>query len=240
MDPINDGIMMLLDEVTFKGNVLGLISADGLDWGGDDPTETDLNAAQRRDGPVKSLITAPGTDVLTFQMIQLIAEEIAKIAGGTVVGEVYSGPQKVAKQEGAMTIKTGTGQTITIPKVSLWGNIRGGLGGTKNLYLASNAKILSQEGVAPYSIGPTAPAVSVSESELSFLATGQTQVVRISASGAVSLSAAPSGFTFAQDGNYLVITAANNTGAARTGIVTLTLVADPTKTATIALSQAGV
>ena len=82
MDPINDGIMMLLDEVTFKGNVLGLISADGLDWGGDDPTETDLNAAQRRDGPVKSLITAPGTDVLTFQMIQLIAEEIAKIADG--------------------------------------------------------------------------------------------------------------------------------------------------------------
>ena len=82
--------------------------------------------------------------------------------------------------------------------------------------------------------------VSVSESELSFLATGQTQVVRISASGAVSLRAAPSGFTFAQDGNYLVITAANNAGAARTGTVTLTLVADPTKTATIALSQAGV
>ena len=81
MNPINDGIMMLLDEVTFKGDVLGLISADGIDWGGDDPTETDLNAAQRRDGPVKSLITAPGTDVLTFQMIQLIAEEIAKIAG---------------------------------------------------------------------------------------------------------------------------------------------------------------
>lgn len=239
MDPINDGIMMLLDEVTFKGDVLGLISADGLDWGGDDPTVTDINAAQLRSGPVKSLITAPGTNVITFQMIQLIAEEIEKIAGGTVVGEVYHGPEEVTKQEGPMTIKTGTGQTISIPKAFLWGNIRGGLGGTKNMYLAANARIISQKGVVPYTIGPTAPAVSVSESSLSFLASGQTQVVRISASGAVSLSAAPSGFTFAQDGNYLVITAANNTGVARTGTVTLTLVADGSKTATIELSQAG-
>ena len=63
--------------------------------------------------------------------------------------------------------------------------------------------------------------------------------MRISASGAVSLSAAPSVFTLAQDGNYLVITAANNTGAARTGTVALTVGDAGSKTATIKLSQAG-
>ena len=73
---------------------------------------------------------------------------------------------------------------------------------------------------------------------MSFLAAGGSKVVRVSASGLISLSAAPAGFTLAQDGNFLVITAANNTGAAKSGSITLTLVSDNTKTATIALTQA--
>ena len=120
----------------------------------------------------------------------------------------------------------------------MYGKVRGQLGGTNNLYINTVAKILAQQGVPPYSIGPTVPDVKAGESELSFPSAGGTQVVRISASGAVAISGTPAGFTLAQDGNYLVITAAANAGAERTGTLTITLVSDNTKTATITLTQA--
>lgn len=236
--PINDGFMMLLDEVSFGGKVIGLISADGLTWGGDDPTIFDLNAAQLRNGPVKSLVTAPGTDQFTFQMIQLIAENMQDILGGDINGENFSAPETVQTKEDVMTIKAGTGQTIFIPKASMYGKVRGQLGGTNNLYINTVAKILAQRGVPPYDIGPTVPDVKAGESELSFPALGGTKVVRISASGAVAISGTPAGFTLQQDGNYLVIVAAENSGTERTGTLTITLVSDNTKTATIALTQA--
>jgi len=236
--PINDGFMMLLDEVSFGGKVIGLISADGLTWAGDDPTIFDLNAAQLRGGPVKSLVTAPGTNQLSFQMIQLLAENMQDIMGGDIAGDNYEAPESIQTKEDVMTIKTGTGQTISIPRASMYGVVRGQLGGNNNLYIMTTAKILSQLGVKPFSIGPTLPDVQVSESALSFLAAGGTEVVRISASGAVTISTPPAGFSIAQDGNYLVVTAAANAGAERSGALTFTLVSDNTKTVTIALTQA--
>lgn len=237
-NPINDGFMMLLDEVTFGGKVLGLISAEGLTWGGDDPTMFDLNAAQLRNGPVKSIVVAPGTDQLTFQMIQLVAENMQDILGGDINGENFSAPESVQTMEDVMLIKTGTGQTITIPKASMYGKVRGQLGGTNNLYINTVAKILAQKGVSPFSMGPTVPDVNVSEGALVFPATGGSQVVRISASGAVTISGTPAGFSLAQDGNYLVITATANSGVERTGALTVTLASDNTKTTTITLTQA--
>ncbi len=237
-NPINDGYMMLLDEVSFGGKPIGLISADGLTWGGDDPTIFDLKAAQQRNSPVKSLVTDPGTDQFTFQMIQLIAENLQDILGGDINGENFSAPEIFQTKEGPLVIKTGTGQTITVVKASLYGKLRGQLGGTNNLYVNTTAKMLSQAGVSPFSIGPTVPDVSVSESAMSFPKEGGTQVARISASGAVVISGTPAGFTLAQDGNFLVVTAAANSGAAREGTLTIKLVSDNTKVATIALSQA--
>lgn len=240
MNPINDGYMMLLDEFLFDGKVMGLISSDGISWAGDNPTYNKLMAAQKRNGPVKKVMTEAGTNVLTFQMIQMVAENCAVIAGGSVNGEVWNAPETVNLKEGVASIRTGTGQTITIPRMSLSGVVRGKLGNSENLHLDCEAEILAPlAGGSPFSIGPTTPSVDVSEASLDFPKAGSTEVVRISASGAVTLSAAPAGFTLAQDGNYLVITAANNTGTARTGTLTITLVADPSKTATIALNQLG-
>lgn len=240
MGTINDGYMMLLDEFMFNGKVLGLVSGDGLDWGGDKPNYNKLMSAQKRNGPVKKVMTEAGTNVISFKMIQMIAENCVTIAGGTANGEVWNAPETVKIQEGKASIKTGTGQTITIPRMSISGVTRGKLGGSDSLYLECEAEILAPlAGGSPFSIGPTTPSVDVSEASLDFPKAGSTEVVRISASGAVTLSAAPAGFTLAQDGNYLVITAANNTGTARTGTLTITLVADPSKTATIALNQLG-
>jgi len=238
MNTINDGFMLLLDEVSFGGKVIGLISADGITWGGDDPEIFSLMAAQLRNGPAKQIATSPGTDEFSFQMIQLLAENMQDILGGDINGESFQAPDMIQTKEGILVIKTGTGQTITVPKASMHGKVRGQLGGTNNLYINTTATILGQKDVSPYSIAPTTPGVMASEEELIFPADGGVQVVRISASGTVSLSAAPAGFSLAQDGNYLVVTAAANTGSEKTGTITVSLVADNTKTTTISLTQA--
>lgn len=238
MNSINDGFMMLLDEFIFDGKVMGLISADGINWGGDNPTYNKLMAAQKRNGPVKKVMTEAGTNVLTFQMIQMIADNCVSIAGGTANGEVWNAPETVQLKEGMAFIKTGTGQTITVPRMSLSGVTRGKIGNSENLHLECEAEILlPTSGGSPFSIGPTVPSVSVSEDTLDFPKAGGVQVLRISASGAVALSTVPAGFTLGQDGNYLVVTAANNTGVARTGTLTVSLVSDSTKTVSITLNQ---
>lgn len=238
-EPINDGYMMLLDELIIGGKTIGNISEEGIDWGGDKPTFNKLVAAQKRNGAVKKVLANPGTNLLTFQMIQMVAQNIADLAGGTVVGEVWNAPANAVTLGGAVSIKTGTGQTILIKNSSTSAVVRGKLGNTGNLYLDTEVEFMApSDGSSPYSINPTAAAVTVDSETLSFPATGGSKVVRVSASGVISLSAAPAGFTLAQDGNFLVITAANNTGAAKNGSITLTLVSDGTKKATISLSQA--
>lgn len=238
-EPINDGYMMLLDEIIINGKTIGNISEEGVDWGGDKPTFNKLVAAQKRNGPVKKIISNPGTNLLTFQMIQLMSQNIADLMGGTVVGESWDAPANMSAIEGAVSIKTGTGQTITIKKATTSAVVRGKLGNTGNLYLDTEVEFLSPaDGSSPYAIDPTTTALTVDQESLSFLAAGGSKVVRVSASGLISLSAAPAGFTLAQDGNFLVITAANNAGAAKSGTITLTLVSDNTKTATIDLTQA--
>jgi len=172
-------------------------------------------------------------------MIQLMAQNIADLAGGTVVGEVWNAPANMSLIEGAASIKTGTGQTVSIKKLSVSAVPRGKMGNTGNVYLDCEAEMIApSDGSSPYSIAPTGAGLTVDQQSLSFLAAGGSKVVRVSASGLISLSAAPAGFTLAQDGNFLVITAANNAGAAKSGSITLTLVSDNTKTATIALTQA--
>jgi len=238
-EPINDGYMMLLDELIINGKTIGNISEEGVDWGGDKPTYNKLVAAQKRNGIVKKVLSNPGSDILTFQMIQLNAQNMVNVAGGTAVGEVWNAPSKKVLITGPASIKTGTGQSIVFKEVALGAEVRGKLGNSGNLYMDCEAEMISpSDDSSPFSIEPTVAGLTVDQESLSFLAAGGSKVVRVSASGLISLSAAPAGFTLAQDGNFLVITAANNAGAAKNGSIILTLVSDNTKTATIDLTQA--
>jgi len=239
MEPINDGFMMLLDEFSLGGVVLGCISSDGVDWAGDKPTVTTLNAAQKRSGPVKRIISAPGSDELTYQMIEMVAEKIKTVAGGTFTGETYFAPDTKVMLEGAAQIKTGTGQTISIPKSSTMAVVRGKLGTTGNLYCDCTTTFLAPlDGSKPYSIGPTIPAVTTEFDALSFAAAGESKLIRISASGAVQITGLPTGYTMAQEGNYLMITApANSTQIAVAATLTIALASDANTKATIAIAQ---
>lgn len=240
MEKVNDGHIMLLDELVMGGKTIGLISQEGIDWGGDKPTYNKLFAAQRRGGPVKKVLATPGTNMFTFQMIQLLAENCVALAGGTATGDKWDAPSDVVTIEGPAQIKTGTGQLIDIKMLSLNAVVRGKLGNSGNLYLDCEAEVITPtDGTSPFSIGMAEPYVSVDNSTVQFVKAGGTKVVRMSSSGALTVSAAPAGFTIVQDGNFLVITAAANDGSTvKTGTITLTLATDSAKTATIELTQA--
>ena len=51
----HDGFIYGLESFVFDGKELGLISNDGLDWGGDEPSTNKIWAAQKRSAPVKEI-----------------------------------------------------------------------------------------------------------------------------------------------------------------------------------------
>ena len=99
--------------------------------------------------------------------------------------------------------------------------------------------LTSGDDSAPFKIVETKPFIEVNPTELTFKKAGETKVVDISASGAFSMSAAPAGFTAEAKGGRVLITAANNTGAQRTGKITFQLKADPSKKVDVNLTQQG-
>jgi hypothetical protein len=84
---------------------------------------------------------------------------------------------------------------------------------------------------------PAVESVTVAPTAMTFDAAGEAIVAAVTASSAFTVEITGTGFTKATVGNAITVTAAANTGAQRTGSVTITVTADPTKTATIALTQ---
>ena len=67
----HDGFIYGLESFVFDGKELGLISNDGLDWGGDEPSTNKIWAAQKRSAPVKEIEENPGTSEIEFDLIEL-------------------------------------------------------------------------------------------------------------------------------------------------------------------------
>lgn len=107
------------------------------------------------------------------------------------------------------------------------GLIRGKLGNSGNLYMDCEAEMLSPaDGSSPYSIEPTTPGSDGGRRQEIFRR-GGTKVLRVSASGPLTLSGSHTSFAVAQDGNCLVITKGDNgTSSPKTGTL-LTLASDP-------------
>ncbi len=83
----NDGYIMLLDAAVFNNKKIGVISDEGIDWGGDAAEYIRLWGAQVRKAPVKKIKKKDGTNVLKFTLIELLAQNCADVMGGTVNGE---------------------------------------------------------------------------------------------------------------------------------------------------------
>lgn len=238
---MNDGYIMLLDQLIFNGVKIGNISADGIDWGGEKAEYIKLFAAQQRNGPVKKIRKKGATNILSFKLIELLPDNCKAVMGGTVSGKGWKAPSDSVTLEGPVVIKSGTGQTIKVAKMSLDGAVRGKLGGDEALGIDCELEMLQpSDGGSPFEIGETVPAIDANPKSLDFVKGGEMKVVNIDASGPFSISEAPTGFSVRADGGKISVTATpNGTTSPRNGKLIFTLKDHTEKSVTVSLTQSG-
>ena len=126
----HDGYIYGLEAFIFNGKELGLISNDGLDWGGNEPSTVEIWAAQKRSAPAKEIEENPGTSVVEFDLIELKPENLVQVMGGTISknGKRWNAPAKRVKLEGSAKIRSADGAETDVAKVSLLGYPKGKFG----------------------------------------------------------------------------------------------------------------
>lgn len=237
---VNDGYIMLLDALMFNDKKIGVISDEGIDWGGDSAEYIKLWGAQVRNAPVKKIKKKGGTNILKFTLIELLPQNCKDVMGGTVNGARWDAPADSVSLTGALKILAGTGQTIDIKNITLDGLVRGKIGGDSALGIECELEMLKPaDGGSPFAMYPTEPFISAAPLQLSFAKTGESKVVEINASGPFTAGVLPAGFSMEIVNGRITVTASANTGAARNGSVEFTLASDPGKKVTVTLTQAG-
>ena len=154
-----DGIILLLAAIKFKGKPIGLISEDGVDWGGDAPQYAEVVAAQTR-SVVKKLLRRAGTTTLTFRLIELNVQNLVDVVGGTIDQtnpNKWHAPVTPVLQEGELELETVTGQLIEASKVSLSSNFTGSIGGDDPLGVEVTVSVLNDGTNSPFSVDNSAP-----------------------------------------------------------------------------------
>jgi hypothetical protein len=235
----NDGIVVLLDALVFNDKKIGYVSEDGIDWGGDAAEYIRIWAAQKRNAPVKKIKKKAATNVITFNLIELLPQNCADVMGGDVSGEKWNFPSDSVMLEGPLKILSGTGQTIEIYNVSLDGAIRGTLGGDDPLRIECEMEMeLPASGGSPGCMYPTEPAISINPETLNFESSGGEKTATIDATGPFKVGTVPDGFTVEVKNNgTVVVKTEQNSGEQKSGSVEFTLQADSSKKATLNLSQ---
>lgn len=155
-----DGIILHLAKLTIATKEIGLISEEGVDWGGDEPQYTEVVAAQTR-SVVKKILKKAGTNVMTFKLIELKVQNLINVMGGeadVATPEKWLAPNSPVTIEGPLKLEAVTGQIVEATKVSLSGSIRGTIGGDDPLSVDCEVTIINDGLTSPFSITNTAPA----------------------------------------------------------------------------------
>ena len=154
-----DGIILLLAKVKFGGKVIGLISEDGVEWGGDDPEYVEVVAAQTR-SVVKKLLKKAGTTEFTFKLIELKVQNLVDVVGGTADANnsKWNAPAIPVLKEGELEIEAVTGQIIEAAKATLSSKFSGTIGADDPVGVDVTITVLSDGSTSPFSIDNTAVA----------------------------------------------------------------------------------
>ena len=152
-----DGILLHLAKLTFDSKEVGLISEDGVEWGGSDPEYSEVWSAQTR-SVVKRVLKKAGTDVMSFRLIQLKTQNMVDVMGGTAAAGKWTAPAVPVEKEGKLEIETVTGQKIEVQNASMTSQHRGTIGGDDPLGVACEIIVLRDGTTSPYSIDNSEPA----------------------------------------------------------------------------------
>lgn len=153
-----DGIILHLAKLTIAEKEIGLISEDGVDWGGDEPQYTEVVAAQTR-SVVKKVLKKAGTNVMKFKLIELKVQNLVNVMGGSADGVAagkWLAPNTPVLIEGPLKLETVTGQVVEAAKVSLSGSVRGSIGGDEPLNVECEVTVINDGKTSPFSIDNTA------------------------------------------------------------------------------------
>lgn len=119
MADTSNGLMYGVAAVKFKTSeggekTLGWLDENGMQPAGNAPTFMDVNAAQVTDGPVDSIMTNPGSDAFTMNLIQLNAENMVNVFGGKKEADgSYTPPTKMVAN-GVLTITMHSGHSYRV------------------------------------------------------------------------------------------------------------------------------
>jgi hypothetical protein len=164
---MNDGYIYGADKLYFNQKEIGYIDENGLTPGGDQPSTTKVRAAQLRNAVVKSLLTTPGSTTFGFNLIQLLAQKVADVFGGTVdANGNYSSSREIATLEGKFLIVCASGHRVVAPKASITANLGGNINLAGVLQIACTAEILAPDDAAdaPFQIlAPGDTSVDISD-----------------------------------------------------------------------------
>ncbi len=234
------GHLALLDAVYFNGILIGHISDEGIEFGGEDAQTFELWAAQIRTSPVDELETRAATNEVTGKMIELVPKNLVTLAGGTANGERWDAPATSIMKEGSLKVLTGTGGTIEMKRAKLrLTQLRGGLGGENTVGINFGFKMLTPlDGTSPYSIYPTEAFISANPDTLTFDAAGGEKGIDIEASGPFSVGNVPAGFSVELvNGRVTIVASENSTSSTRSGSIDFILESDGETSVSVSVSQ---
>ena len=153
----HNGFIHGLSSLKFKNQLIGLIAEEGIDWGGDEPSTVKIYSAQKRGTPAVELADNPGSDSISFTLIELKPDNLKEVFGGEVATEagkkVWKAPATKLLQEGAFEITTHDGTVIGAGKASLHAKFSGKIKHNEVLGLKCTLTILSDGETAPMSFG---------------------------------------------------------------------------------------
>lgn len=140
----HDGLRYGVVSLKFGEQIIGLIDQEGIEFGGDQPSTVPIYSAQKRNAPVAELDDAPGSTSLSFELIELKAEQLVAVLGGEVDAskKKWIAPAGSYSATNKVQIETFDGTVITYGKAKLTAQITGKLKHNEVLKVKCTLKVL--------------------------------------------------------------------------------------------------
>lgn len=119
MADTSNGLMYGVAAVKFKPSsgeekTLGWLDQNGMQPSGSAPTFLEVFAAQVMDGAVDSIMTNPGSDAFTMNLIKLDAQSMVDVFGGKKETDDSYTPPKSFVATGVLTISMHSGHSFRV------------------------------------------------------------------------------------------------------------------------------
>lgn len=119
MADTSNGLMYGVAAVKFKPSsgeekTLGWLDENGMQPAGNAPTFMEVYAAQVTDGPVDSIMTNPGSDAFTMNLIKLDAQSMVDVFGGKKETDDSYTPPTSFVATGVLTISMHSGHSFRV------------------------------------------------------------------------------------------------------------------------------